>query len=97
MKQREHEALDRFAVLNKLSLPGEADFAHACPGRGAAFFTLLRRAGTVPNARVRYGPGLAAHHAEDGVLRSIRGTKATPRIPHLPGRRLVLTLQGASE
>src|SRR3954467_14320450 len=27
MKQREHEALDRFAVLNKLSLPGEAAFA----------------------------------------------------------------------
>src|SRR3954454_9544854 len=49
MQQREHEALDRFAVLNKLSLPGEAAFAHACPGRGAAAamqsslaFTLLR-------------------------------------------------------
>jgi uncharacterized protein with HEPN domain len=27
MKQREHEALDRFAVLNKLSLLGEAAFA----------------------------------------------------------------------
>src|SRR4051812_13923682 len=27
MKQREHEALDRFAVLNKLSLPGKAAFA----------------------------------------------------------------------
>jgi hypothetical protein len=27
VKQREHEALDRFAVLNKLSLPGEAAFA----------------------------------------------------------------------
>src|SRR6185295_4894528 len=30
MKQREHEALDRFAVLNKLSLPGEAAFAPGC-------------------------------------------------------------------
>jgi hypothetical protein len=55
MKQREHEALDRFAVLNKVSLPGEAAFA----------------------------PGM-------GGLR-------LPRIPHLPGERLVLTLQGASE
>src|SRR3954467_14753484 len=33
----------------------------ACPGRGAAFFTLLRRAGTVPNTALRYGPGSAAH------------------------------------
>jgi hypothetical protein len=27
----------------------------ACPGRGAAFFTLLRRAGTVPNRSVMAG------------------------------------------
>src|SRR4051794_18390770 len=32
-----------------------------CPGRGAAFFMPLRRAGTVPDAGVRYGPGSAAH------------------------------------
>ena len=33
----------------------------ACPGRGAAFFMPLRRAGTVPSAAFRYGPGSAAH------------------------------------
>jgi hypothetical protein len=33
----------------------------SCPGRGAAFFMPLRRAGTVTNAGVRYGPGSAAH------------------------------------
>jgi hypothetical protein len=32
-----------------------------CPGRGAAFFVPLRRAGTVPDAGARYGPGSAAH------------------------------------
>src|SRR4051794_6167499 len=42
-----------------------------CPGRGAAFLTLLRRAGTVPNTGVRYGPGSAAHRF---ALRSVRGT-----------------------
>src|SRR5260370_5500518 len=47
----------------------------SCPGRDAAFFTLLRRAGTVPNAGVRYGPGSAAHHAaKGGALRCVRGT-----------------------
>jgi len=50
--------------------------AASCPGRGAAFFTLRRRAGTVANAALRYGPGLAAHHAaKSGALRSIRGTR----------------------
>src|SRR5206468_10242594 len=34
-----------------------------CPGRAAAFFMPLRRAGTVPNAGVCDGPGSAAHHA----------------------------------
>jgi len=32
--------------------------ADLCPGRDAAFFTLLRRTGTVPNTRARYGPAL---------------------------------------
>src|SRR3954463_8224970 len=32
-----------------------------CPGRGAAFFMPLRRAGTLPDTGVRYGPGSAAH------------------------------------
>jgi hypothetical protein len=35
----------------------------SCPGRGAAFFTLLRRTGTVMDTVFRYGPGSAAHHA----------------------------------
>src|SRR3981081_4910174 len=35
----------------------------SCPGRGAAFFMPLRRAGIVPDAEPRYGPGSAAHHA----------------------------------
>jgi hypothetical protein len=55
---------------------------------------LLRRAGTVPNTGVRYGPGSAAHHF---VLRSVRGTCsplslavhqheifAKPRVPLVP-------------
>src|SRR3954451_6487897 len=33
----------------------------ACPGRGAVFFTLLRRAGTVTNAAFVTAPGSAAH------------------------------------
>jgi hypothetical protein len=36
----------------------------SCPGRGAAFFTLLRRAGTYLNART-VDPGSAAHHAAE--------------------------------
>src|SRR5438270_7374729 len=48
----------------------------SCPGRGAAFFMPLRRAGTVPSAGVRDGPGSAAHHAvKDGALRCVWGTK----------------------
>ena len=35
----------------------------SCPGRGAAFFMPLRRAGTVPNTGVCYGPGSAAHRS----------------------------------
>jgi hypothetical protein len=35
----------------------------------------LRRAGTVPNTVFFYGPGSAAHHAEDGALRCVRGAK----------------------
>jgi hypothetical protein len=49
----------------------------SCPGRGAAFFMPLRRAGTLPSAGVRYGPGSAAHHAvKNGALRCVRGTEA---------------------
>src|SRR4051812_14385928 len=35
----------------------------SCPGRGAAFFMPLRRAGTVPGTGVRDGPGSAAHRS----------------------------------
>ena len=49
----------------------------SCPGRGAAFFMPLRRAGTVPNTGVRYGPGSAAHRsAKSYALRCVRGTRA---------------------
>ena len=48
-----------------------------CPGRDAAFFMPLRRAGTVPNAVLRYGPGSAAHRfAKSYALRCVRGTRA---------------------
>jgi hypothetical protein len=47
-----------------------------CPGRGAAFFTLLRRAGTVPSTGVRYDPGSAVHRFARGyALHCVRGTK----------------------
>ena len=51
----------------------------------------LRRAATVPNTDVRYGPGSAAHHhsalkarvnalvAKSGALRCVRGTEKTKR------------------
>jgi hypothetical protein len=49
---------------------GESEFL-SCPGRGAASFTLLRRAGTHSRASGTMNRGSAAHHF---VLRSIRGT-----------------------
>src|SRR6266851_600593 len=57
-----------------------------CPGRGAAFYTLHRSAGT-QISRCRVGPGSAAHRF---ALRSIRGT--------LPATvRLGLLADGGSE
>jgi hypothetical protein len=45
----------------------------ACPGRGAAFFMPLRRAGTVPGAGVCDDPGSAAHYAAfGGALHCVR-------------------------
>jgi hypothetical protein len=45
------------------------------PGRGAAFFMPLRRAGTVQGAGIRYDPGSAAHRfAKSYALRCVRGT-----------------------
>src|SRR5713101_2775162 len=57
----------------------------ACPGRGAAFFTLLRRAGTHEGDGCSVGPGSAAHHHSASktrvnalmVLRCVRGTSNT--------------------
>jgi len=44
----------------------------------------LRRAGTVTNAGVRYGPGSAAHHAAKcGALRCVRGTQEACMTPVL--------------
>src|SRR5882724_7240141 len=64
-----------------------AGLKYPCPGRGAAFFMPLRRAGTVPNTGVRYGPGSAAHYhsasktrvnalmVKNGALHCVRGTE----------------------
>src|ERR1041385_5038711 len=50
----------------------------SCPGRGAAFFMPLRRAGTITDTGARYGPGSAAHHAAKCyALRCVRGTQAS--------------------
>jgi hypothetical protein len=46
----------------------------SCPGRGAAFFTLLRRAGTHSDSS-RVDPGSAAHRC---ALRCVRGTLWAP-------------------
>jgi hypothetical protein len=59
----------------------------SCPGRVAAFFTLLRRTGTYVEGQglnITMDPGLAAHHAAVArVLRSIRGRH---RLAVIPGR-----------
>ena len=47
----------------------------SCPGRGAAFFMPLRRAGTLPTTGVRYGPGLAAHHAASAARCAASGAR----------------------
>ena len=55
----------------------------SCPGRGAAFFMPLRRAGTVPNAGVR--PRLcSAPLRKSYALRCVRGTQ----IPGSHGNRV---------
>jgi hypothetical protein len=48
------------------------------PGRGAAFFMPLRRAGAVTDTELRNGPGLAAHHAARAACSAASGHK-TPR------------------
>ena len=61
----------------KSVIPVACEAMCSVSGRGAAFFTLLRRAGTHGDAECTMGPGSAAHHAAKcGALRSIRGTLA---------------------
>src|SRR3954470_12588369 len=61
-----------------------------CPGRGAAFFMPLRRAGTVPHTALCYGPGSAAHHAvKNGALRCVRGTVFKLLQPGIAARALL--------
>ena len=55
-----------------------------CPGRGAAFFTLLRRAGTHGYASI-LDPGSAAHPF---ALRSVRGTPNPHPEEHCEAMRL---------
>ncbi|MEA2821548.1 MAG: hypothetical protein QOJ86_3552 [Bradyrhizobium sp.] len=47
---------------------------YPCPGRGAAFFMPLRRAGTVTNTGAWYGPGSAVHRQE--ALHRVRDTNS---------------------
>src|SRR3954453_15069540 len=61
-----------------------------CPGRAAAFFTLVRRAGTVPNAGVRYGPGSAAHHAAEEAARCAASGARLPQPALVTDRAEVL-------
>ena len=66
---------DRRAAGDRRAEAGRGGAVGSCPGRGAAFFTLLRRAGTVTNTGARYGPGSAAHRsAKSYALRYVRGT-----------------------
>jgi hypothetical protein len=48
--------------------------ALSCPGRGAAFFMPLRRAGT-PVKYSKLGPGSAAHHAARAVRCAASGAR----------------------
>src|SRR5258708_5345541 len=50
----------------------------SCPGRGAAFFMPLRRAGTVTNAEFVTTPAL---QRTAFALRCVRGTSAFPELP----------------
>src|ERR1044072_284904 len=58
---------------------GKREKRRPCPGRAAAFFTLLRRAGTVANAGVRYGPGSAAHRFARATRCAASGERLSSR------------------
>jgi hypothetical protein len=55
-----------------------ASEARTCPGRGAAFFTMHRRAGTHRHAAWSMDPGSATHHA----ARAARCVASGARIAH---------------
>src|SRR3954464_10906782 len=61
-----------------------------CPGRAAAFFTLPRRAGTVPKAGACYGPGSAAHRFASATRCAASGERdcdaLRPNAAYRPGR-----------
>ena len=71
-----------------LSVAGAGNIVGIVSRMRWAFSMPLRRAGTVPNAGVRYGPGSAAHRhsasktrvnallAKSYALRCVRGTRA---------------------
>src|SRR3954451_12464231 len=50
------------------------------PGRGAAFFVPLRRAGTLPSTGVRYGPGSAAHRSASAPRCAASGARQGNRV-----------------
>src|SRR6266849_4574610 len=58
----------------------------SCPGRGAAFFTLLRRAGTQDGAQCKMDPGSAAHHAARAARCAASGARISILAPPLNTR-----------
>jgi hypothetical protein len=83
-QKKDSTALSTSCPTGKSLDSSESKF-RSCPGRGAAYFTLLRRAGTQSRPSRTMDPGSAAHHAASHsasktrvnalmALRSIRGT-----------------------
>jgi hypothetical protein len=79
----------------------------SCPGRGAASFPLLRRAGTNPTPPLHGGPDSAAHHAATVAhwaasgARSVLAKEIGPpdhlagRVPNRQTQRAVTNQRGA--
>jgi hypothetical protein len=61
------------------SLHGGERKVLSCPGRGAASFTLLRRAGTHSRASGTMDPGSAAHHAASAARCAASGERLERR------------------
>src|SRR6202011_1373331 len=82
----------RRALSKRCKFMGVIRLDWAWPGRGAAFFTMLRRDGTHAGRRKSVGPGSAAHHF---MLRSVRGTnvallRGLPLHPRQTQQRVIL-------